>query len=54
MLMGVTKVTIVDSPAKMRTHAGYSIIIPQINERTPYSGQTNTKKKPKVSVKKKE
>ena len=43
--MGVTKVTIVDSPEKMRAHAGYSIIIPQIKERAPYSGQTNTKKK---------
>ena len=29
--MGVTKVTIIDSPEKMRTrNRGYSIIIPQI------------------------
>jgi hypothetical protein len=51
--MAVTKVTIVDSPEKMRTQsAGYSIIIPQIKERTPHSEQTNTKKKPKASIKK--
>ena len=50
--MGVTKVTIVDSPEKMRTKsAGYSIIIPQIKERAPYFEQTNTKKKPKASIK---
>ena len=30
--MGVTKVTIIDSPEKMRgRHMGYSIIIPQIH-----------------------
>ena len=52
--MGVTKVTLVDSPEKMRAHAGYSIIIPQIKERAPYSGQTNTKKKPKGSIKREE
>tara|TARA_B100000963_G_C22362656_1_gene552308 strand:- start:354 stop:548 length:195 start_codon:yes stop_codon:yes gene_type:complete len=52
--MAVTKVTIVDSPEKMRAHAGYSIIIPQIKERAPYSEQTETKKKPKASIKKKE
>ena len=45
--MAVTKVTIVDSPEKMRAHAGYSIIIPQIKERAPYSEQTNTKKEPR-------
>ena len=50
--MAVTKVTLVDSPEKMRTqNAGISIIIPQTKERAPYSEQTNTKKKPKVSVK---
>ena len=50
--MGVTKVTIVDSPEKMRTQsADYSIIIPLIKERTPYSEQTSTQKKPKVSIK---
>ena len=51
--MGATKVTIVDSPKKMHAHAGYSIIIPQIKERAPYSGQTHIKKKPKASIKKK-
>ena len=49
--MGVTKVTIVDSPEKMRAHAGYSIIIPQIKERAPYSEQTNTKKSLKRPLK---
>ena len=50
--MAVTKVTIVDSPEKMRTQSvGYSIIIPQIKERAPHSEQTNTKKKPKASIK---
>ena len=52
--MAVTKVTIVDSPEKMRAHAGYSIIIPQIKERAPYSEQTNTKKEPKASIKNKQ
>lgn len=48
--MGVTKVTIVDSPEKMRTQsAGYSIIIPQIKERTPHSEQTNTQKKSSIT-----
>ena len=51
--MAVTKVTIVDSPEKMRTQsAGYSIIIPQIKERPPHSEQINTKKKPKAPIKK--
>ena len=51
--MAVTKVTIVNSPEKMRTQCvGYSIIIPQIKERAPHSEQTNTKKKPKASIKK--
>jgi len=50
--MAATKVTIVDSPEKMRIQsAGYSIIIPQIKERTPHFEQTNTKKKPKASIK---
>ena len=53
--MAVTKVTIVDSPEKMRTQsAGYSIIIPQIKERAPYSEQTNTKKEPKAPIKNEE
>ena len=31
--MGVTKVTIIDSPEKMRSQStGYSIIIPQVRE----------------------
>ena len=52
--MAETKVIIVDRPEKMHAHAGYSIIIPQIKERAPYSEQTNTKKKPKASIKRKE
>ena len=52
--MAVTKVTIVDSPEKMRAHVGYSTIISQIKERAPHSGQTNTKKKPKASIKREE
>ena len=51
--MAVTKVTIVDSPEKMRAHTGYSIIIPQIKERAPYSGQTNTKRSLKRPLKRK-
>ena len=51
--MAVTKVTIVDTREKMRTQsAGYSIIIPQIKERLPHSGQTNTKKKLRASINK--
>ena len=49
--MGVTKVIIVDSPEKMRAHAGYSIIIPIDKRKGAYSGQTNTKKKPKGPLK---
>ena len=52
--MAVTKVTIVDSLEKMRARGGYSIIIPQIKESAPYFGQTNTKKKPKASIKREE
>ena len=52
--MAVTKVTIVDSPEKMRANAGFSIIIPQIKERVPYSEQANTKKEPKASIKSEE
>ena len=54
-MVGITKFTIVDSPEKMRSQAmGYSIIIPQIKERAPYSEQTNTKKEPKASIKNEE
>ena len=51
--MAVTKVTIVDSPEKMCTQSsGYSIIIPRVKERTPYSEEINFKKKPVLSGKK--
>ena len=49
--MGVTKVTIVDSPEKMRAHAGYSIIIPQIKRKGALFW-TNKHQKPKASIKK--
>ena len=40
--MGVTKVTIIDSPEKMRSQStGYSIIIPQV--RVKPEGKKNTK-----------
>ena len=51
--MAVTKVTIVDSPKKMRKQSnGYSIIIPQKEERVLNYGQTKAKKNPKPSSKK--
>ena len=41
--MGVTKVTIIDSPEKMRArNKGYSIIIPQVHE------ESSVKKDPKT------
>ena len=53
--MGVTHITIVDSPEKMRGQStNHSIIFLQTKEKTPYSEQTNTRKKPKVSIKKEE
>ena len=45
--MAVTKVTIVDSPEKMRKQSkGYSIIIPQNEERVLNYEQTKAKKNP--------
>ena len=42
--MGVTKVTIIDSPEKMRSQStGYSIIIPQVRD------ESSVKKDPKTS-----
>ena len=41
--MGVTKVTIIDSPEKMRArNKGYSIIIPQVRD------ESSVKKDPKT------
>ena len=41
--MGVTKVTIIDSPEKMRArNMGYSIIIPQVRD------ESSVKKDPKT------
>ena len=41
--MGVTKVTIIDSPEKMRSQStGYSIIIPQVRD------ESSVKKDPKT------
>ena len=48
--MGVTKVTIIDSPEKMRArNMGYSIIIPQVREdplkkKDPKTGKTSKTK----------
>ena len=41
--MGITKVTIIDSPEKMRArNKGYSIIIPQVRD------ESSVKKDPKI------
>ena len=53
--MATTRFTLVDSPEKMPSqNASYSVFIPQIKNIGPYSEQTNTKKKPKASVKSEE
>ena len=45
--MAVTKVTIIDSPEKMRPqNSGYSIIIPQVKETAPSSEQKQDQKEP--------
>ena len=54
-MAGVTKVTIVDSPEKMRNqNSGYSIIIPQVKEAVPLSEQKKDKMEPHSDVKPKE
>ena len=53
--MAVTKVTIVDSPEKMRPQSsGYSIIIPQVKDTVPLSEQKHDKEEPHSKSKKSE
>ena len=47
--MGVTKVTIIDSPEKMRSQTmGYSIIIPQVREEPSKKKDMKTEKNSKT------
>ena len=47
--MGVTKVTIIDSPEKMRSQStGYSIIIPQVREEPSVTKDTKTEETSKT------
>ena len=47
--MGVTKVTIIDSPEKMRArNRGYSIIIPQVRDESSVKKETKTEETTKT------
>ena len=47
--MGVTKVTIIDSPEKIRgRHMGYSIIIPQVRAEPSLTKDTKTEETSKT------
>ena len=47
--MGVTKVTIIDSPEKMRArNKGYSIIIPQVRDESSVKKETKTEETSKT------
>ena len=47
--MGVTKVTIIDSPEKMRArNMGYSIIIPQVRDGSSVKKDTKTEETSKT------
>ena len=47
--MGVTKVTILDSPEKMRAkNMGYSIIIPQVRDESSVKKDTKTEETTKT------
>ena len=47
--MGVTKVTIIDSPEKMRArNMGYSIIIPQVRDESSVKKDTKTEETTKT------
>ena len=47
--MGVTKVTIIDSPEKMRArNRGYSIIIPQVCDESSVKKDTKTEETSKT------
>ena len=48
-MAGVTKVTIIDSPEKMRArNRGYSIIIPQVRDESSVKKDTKTKETSKT------
>ena len=51
--MGITKVTLVDSPEKMRNQGGYSIIFPQIKEKKAQSEHNQKNSKTNTKLKKK-
>ena len=51
--MGITKVTLVNSPEKMRDQRGYSIIFPQVKEKKAQSEHNQNNKKTKTVFKKK-
>ena len=51
--MGITKVTLVNSPEKMRDLGGYSIIFPQVKEKKAQSEHNQNKKKTKTKLKEK-
>ena len=47
--MGVTKVTIIDSPEKMRSQSrGYSIIIPQVRDESSVKKDAKTEETSKT------
>ena len=48
-MAGVTKVTIIDSPEKMRSQStGYSIIIPQVRDESSVKKETKTEETSKT------
>ena len=51
--MGITKFTTVDSPEKMRSQGGYSIIFPQEREKKAQSQHNQNKNETKTKLKKK-
>ena len=51
--MGIAKFTTVDSPEKMRSQGGYSIIFPQEKEKKAQSQRNQNKNKTKTKLKKK-
>ena len=50
--MAITKFTLVDSPKKMRSQGGYSIIFPQIKEKKAQSEHNQNNKSSKTKLKK--
>ena len=49
--MGITKFTTVDSPEKMRSQGGYSIIFPQEKEKKAQSQHNQNKNETKTKLK---